>query len=232
MKKNQFSKNIYSKSIIEKTDKKIKLLGCNSKLNTVDYLNSRLLLCVLIFGFCIYYFKYGYIIAPISTIIVYLAFPYLMIDSKIKKREKKLENDAMYFFEILTLSLESGRNLNTALKITTDNIDSELSDEFKMVLHEIELGKSMNEALDSLKNRIPSDTINNIILNISQANIFGNNIVETLYNQVDFIREKKLMNIKEEMNKIPIKVSVLSVLFFIPIILLLILGPVLLELIG
>lgn len=232
MKKNQFSKRIYSKNSIAKIEKKIKLLGVNSKYDTTKFLNSRLLICILVFFLSIYAFEYGYITGPILTLLTYLLYPYFTLDVKIKKRIKKLENEAMYFFEILTLSLESGKNLNTALKITTDNINSELSDEFKVVLEEIKLGKSFDEALDNLKTRIPSDAINNIILNISQANIFGNNIVETLYNQVDFIREKKMMNIKEEMNKIPIKVSVLSVLFFVPIILLLILGPVILELIG
>ena len=35
-----------------------------------------------------------------------------------------------------------------------------------------------------------ANIINNIILNISQSNIFGNSIIETMYNQVDYLREK------------------------------------------
>ena len=87
----------------------------------------------------------------------------------------------------------------------------------------------VNEALDSLKTRIPSDTINNIILNISQSNIFGNSIIETMYNQIDYIRDRQIMRTKARINKIPLKVSVVSVIFFIPLLLLLILSPVIID---
>ena len=83
--------------------------------------------------------------------------------------------------------------------------------------------------MDDLKRRIPSDTINNIILNISQSNIFGNSIIDTLYNQIDYIRDKKVMETRAKMSKIPIQISVVSVIFFIPILLLLILSPVIIS---
>ena len=77
--------------------------------------------------------------------------------------------------------------------------------------------------------RIPSDTINNVILNITQSSIFGNSILESLNNQLDYLKEKRLLEIKAEITKLPTKISVISVLFFIPIMLLIILAPVLLE---
>ena len=90
-------------------------------------------------------------------------------------------------------------------------------------------GKSLIEALESMKKRIPSETINNIILNITQTNQFGNSILDTMYNQIDFLREKQ---IKGKINKIPNKVSIISVVFIVPLIMVLILGPYLIELIG
>ena len=88
--------------------------------------------------------------------------------------------------EILTLSLESGRNLENSLEITCYNIDNELSSEFRRSLMEIKFGRSLMEALDDLKKRIPSDTINNIILNITQTSVFGNSIIDVMNNQVEF----------------------------------------------
>ena len=145
------------------------------------------------------------------------------------ERGDRLDNDAMYFFEVLTLSLETGRNLKVALEITANSIDSELSEEFRQALKEVRYGKSLNEALENLKLRIPSDTINNIILNISQSNIFGNSIVETMYNQIDYIRDRQILNAKAIISKIPVKVSVISVIFFIPLIALLILSPIIIQ---
>lgn len=111
-------------------------------------------------------------------------------------------------------------------------IDSEISSEFKETLKQVNFGKSLTEALSLMSSRIPSITVNNIILNMEQSNLFGNSIIETMYNQLDFLKDKQVMDIKEEINKIPNKISIFSVLFFIPLILLIILGPVLIDFIS
>jgi len=224
-----FAHKIYSKSTIEKYQKKIDLLGYKNTYDAVIFLNIRLLSTILIFFVLLYIFELGYIIAPIASILYFYTLPKIMIDKKVMERSERLDNDAMYFFEVLTLSLETGRNLKVALEITSDSIDSELSEEFRQTLKEVRFGKSLNEALENLKLRIPSDTINNIILNISQSNIFGNSIVETMYNQIDYIRDKQILNAKAVISKIPVKVSVISVIFFIPLIALLILSPIIIQ---
>lgn len=231
MKKKKYSMayKIYSEDTVNKYQKKIDLLGYKDSYSAFIFLNVRLVSSILLFFVLLYFLKYGYIIAPIATFLYFLVLPKFAIDKKVEKRAEKLDNEAMYFFEVLTLSLETGRNLKTALEITARNIDSELSDEFKRALDEVKYGKGLNEALDSLKTRIPSDTINNIILNISQSNIFGNSIIETMYNQIDYIRDRQIMRTKARINKIPLKVSAVSVIFFIPLLLLLILSPVIID---
>ena len=118
------------------------------------------------------------------------------------------------------------------LKVTINSVEGDLSLEFKEVLRGVQYGKSLTESLDDMQENIPSEAINNIILTITQANMFGNSIIDTLYNQIDFLREKKTMEIKAEISKMPIKISIISVLFFVPLILLIILAPVLLSYIS
>ena len=231
-KKVNMSHKIYSEETINKYQKKINLLGYKNSYDAVIFLNIRTLSSILIFFVLLYSLELGYIIAPVATFFYFIMLPKFAIDKQIEKRANKLDNEAMYFFEVLTLSLETGRNLKTALEITSNNIYNELSDEFKRMLEEVKYGKGLSEALDSLKLRIPSETINNIILNISQSNIFGNSIIETMYNQIDYIRDKQIMNTKAIINKIPLKVSVISVIFIIPLILLLILSPVIIDYFG
>ena len=155
-----------------------------------------------------------------------------MIDKPLKKREKKLDNEAYYYFEVLTLALESGRNLENAIKMACKYIDSEISLEFKETLKQVNFGKSLTESLSIMNTRIPSLTINNIILNMEQSNLFGNSIIDTMYNQLDFLKDKQVMEIKSQINKIPNKISIISVIFFIPLILLIILGPLLVSFIS
>ena len=224
-------RRIYTEKTIKKVEKKIKLLGINCKYNVIELLNLRLLIGIAIFVLLLIFNKNGYILAPITVILFHYLSEYIVLDYPIKKRRKKLEEEAIFFFEVLSLTMESGRNLTKGLLLTSKNIDSELSQEFKKSLEEMSLGKSFSECLNSMKERIPSDTINNAILNIVQSSIFGNNIEESLNNQLDFLRDKHLMEVKSEIGKLPTKISIISVLFFIPIILMVILSPVLVDLI-
>lgn len=223
---------IYREKDILEVERKLSLLGGNTKLDAIKFMNLRLLSLPIVFTFCIYISNIGYIFAPFITTIYYFAFNYFVLDKKIKERGAKLELEALYFFEILTLTLESGRNLEHSLIVTCDNVESELSTEFQLALVEMKFGKSLLEALSDLKYRIPSETINNIILNITQTSVFGSGILETMYNQVEFLRDKRILSIKEQINKIPNKVSIISVLFVVPLILLLILSPFIINFLG
>ena len=134
-----------------------------------------------------------------------------------------------HFFEVLTLSLETGRNLSEAIDVTISNVEGILSDEFRASIREVFFGKSLNEALNDMQERIPSDTINNVILSLTQSNIYGSSIIENLYTQVDYLREKRKMEVKGRIAKVPVLISIISVLFFVPLLLIIILGPVILE---
>ncbi len=228
--KKSISYRIYSKKNLKMAEEKTTLLGVNNKLDAVDLLNIRLFISVVVFISILYFIDFGYFIAPLVSFLVYQLFFPIVVDTKIEKRRKILEKDSLYFFEILVLSLEAGRNIKNAIEVTTINIDSELSDEFKKVIKDVNFGKDLDTALEELKYRIPSDTVNNIILNIRQSNMFGNNIIETVYSQIAYIREKRLLETKAFISKIPIKISVVSVVFFIPLLLLLLLGPLIIDL--
>lgn len=229
MNKQEFIKKIYSKKYIDKIVTKVKLFGTKNNTDPYNLLLCRLITSVILFCLCLYSFDYGYIIAPCATVIYYNVFNDLFINSKVRKRNIVLEKEAMHFFEVLTLSLETGRNLTEAIDVTTSNVDGELSLEFKEAIREVSFGKSLSEALYDMQERIPSDTINNVILSLTQSNLYGNSIIENLYTQIDYLREKRKMEVKGRIAKVPVLISVISVLFFVPLLLIIILGPVILE---
>ena len=228
---NKFVKKIYREHEIKRINSKITTLK-DYPFDEIGFLNLRLITTLLIFFVTLLIFKAGYITSPIIALVYYYLFEYVFLDTLIIKRINKLDREALTFFEVLTLSLESGRNLEKALEITVKNVNSELSDEFKKTLFEVKFGKSLLEALEDTKKRIPSETINNIILNITQTNIFGNSIIDTMYSQIEFLREKQVLSVREQINKLPNKISIVSVLFIVPIILLIVLGPFIISFIG
>lgn len=227
--KNNLIRKIYREKDMQKIERKIDMLGDNVKFDAITFTNVRIISSLIIFFVILYITTVGYFFAPLFTIIYYYLFEYVLLDIPLKRRIRKLDHEALYFFEILTLTLESGRNLEHALETAVFNVNSEISNEFKKTLFEMKFGKTLMEALEDMKKRIPSETINNIILNITQTSVFGNSIIDTMYNQIEFLREKQLLDIKGQINKIPNKVSIISVLFVVPLILLLVLGPFLIS---
>ena len=228
----ELSKKIYNKKLISKISKKIKLLGLSSNLDSIDFLNMRFIFSIMVFIILLFVCKYGYVVAPIGTFVFYKLFEYFMLDDKIKKRSSKLEGEAIQFFEVLTLSLDTGRNLEDAINVTVSNVSGDLSLEFKEVMREVKFGKSLTEALVDMEENIPSININNIVLSLTQTDLYGTSIIANMYEQIDYMREKRKMEVKSQISKIPIKISVISVLFFVPLILLIILAPVILSYLG
>ena len=230
--KNKFIRKIYREKDIRTIEEKINMLGDRRNWNAVSFMNIRLITSIILFLFILYRYSLGYILAPIITIIYYHSFYYFFITRNLKIRSSKLDKEALYFFEILTLTLESGKNLENAIEVTVANVKSELSGEFEKTLYEMKFGKSLVESLQDMKKRIPSETVNNIILSITQTNVFGNSIVDTMYNQVDYLRDKQILEIRGQIAKIPNKISMISVVFVVPLILMLILGPLLISFLG
>ena len=225
-------KKIFNKGLIKKVQDKVNLLGVTCKYDALTILSIRLITSIFLFVLVFMSFEHGYILSVILVIIYNFMFEYVVLDSKIKKREKNINNEAIYFFEVLTLSLQTGRNLAEAISITVNSVDGELSNEFKESLRQTKFGKSLNESLNDMQKKIPSDSVNNIVLALTQANVYGSSIISTLNNQIDYLREKRKLEIKAQISKVPTKISVISVFFFIPLILLIILGPVLLNYIS
>lgn len=231
MKNKNIITQIYRESEVKRINEKITMLN-NYPLNEISFLNIRLITSIMLFLITLIVFRTGYILSPVIAIVYYYLFEYIFIDIPIQNRIKLLDREALTFFEILTLTLESGRDLEKALEITVLNVNSELSNEFKKTLFEVKFGKTLLEALNDTKKRIPSETINNIILNITQTNIFGNKIIDTMYSQIEFLRDKQVLSVREQINKLPNKISIISVLFIVPIILLIVLGPFLISFIN
>ena len=230
--KGNLSLKLYNKKMVNRIQKKINLLGVSCKYDAITFLNVRIFTSIIIFLVVLIFSSYGYILSIVFVILYYYLFERILLDEKIKKRTTKLNKEAIYFFEVLTLSLQTGRNLTEAVTITVNSIDSEISKEFKEAIRQTRFGKSLTESFNDMQKKIPSDSINNIILSLTQANMYGSSIIDMMYNQVDYLRERRKLEVKATISKVPTKISIISVFFFIPLILLIILAPAVLSYIG
>ncbi len=212
------------KKMTKRLQKKLDLLGLG-KVNAKTIIIFRFVSSIILFLILLLVSKVGYVLAPIITIIYYFLVEYLFIDLGIYYRGLKLEEDALEFFNVFSLSLKGGRNVKKAITLTTDVVDNDLSLEFKRVLNDLKVGKSLEEALLLLEGRIPSEGINNILINIREANRFGNDISDSIDKQLSLINDKQEKRIIKGYRVVPLYLTIISISFtFIMISVLIVLG--------
>ena len=80
-----------------------KLNYANLKIKPMAFIYLRLLVVLIIFVLGLVTNKYGYVVGPLSAIIVYCLFEYVVLDKNIIERMEKLEKDALEFFPIFLM---------------------------------------------------------------------------------------------------------------------------------
>ena len=229
--KEEIVKRLYrTKTITKYKEKDIYL--CNSEDVSTKFLFYRIFSNILVFVISFILLNRHISIALLTTILFNYILVYFKYDSKIKEKEKLLERDSNLFFEVLLITLKSGKNLNQALELTVNNVDNTLSDYFRVVINETKYGKTLHEALIDFKDKISSDEIKNIITDLTESYVSGRDMISSLEKDIVLLNNKRIYNIKTYINKLPIKISAISVFLLIPLMLLLILSPIILEYFG
>ncbi len=195
----------------KRISKKMKFAGMG--INPSIFIYMRLVSSLILFILVLFLSSYGYIFAPIVTILYYYLVEYVILDIPMVKRKIELEEDSLDYFPILMLCLKGSNNVKKAISLTNEQIDNSLAKEFKRVINDVKIGKSLDEALTLMKDRIPSSFIINIIVNLIEANRMGNSISESIQDQLDYIEDKKKKKIIKYHKMMPLKVALTSIVF-------------------
>lgn len=195
---------IYKKSKASRVGQKLKYLGL--KLNPTIFISFRFLVCFTVFLILFLFLEDGYIIAPLTTLVLYYFIEYFLLDWAIKKRTRQLEEEALTFFPVFLLNLKNNKNIKKALILSINTENWILGKEFQKVIDEVNVGKSLDEALEMLLDRCPSENIKNIIVSIMEANRMGNNVNDTIVRQLECLKEKKNREIINYYKLVPFKI--------------------------
>src|SRR5690606_5689807 len=125
---------------------------------------------------------------PYTTLFRSLVFKQLT-----KKRLQKFEEQLPDAFMLLSGSLQSGASLSMALENVVHQSPAPLSQEFGLLIKNIRLGVSLEDALLKLEKRIPipSFTMASSAIRISRE--VGGNLVETINSMAAMLRRKRVM---------------------------------------
>ena len=204
----------------KRIDKKMKYAGMI--VNPMIFILMRLASSLILLVFLLFFSSYGYIVGPIVTIIYYYFIEYVILDIQIGKRKQLLEEDSLEYFPILLLCLNGSNNIKKAITLTNEQVNNSLSKEFERVIRDVKIGKSLDEALTLMKDRVPSTFIINIIVNLIEANRMGNSISLSIKDQLDYIENKRKNKIIKYHKMMPFKVAIASIIFVFTMLFLLI----------
>ena len=195
----------------KRIDKKMKYAGMI--VNPNIFILMRLASSLILLVFLLFFSSYGYIVGPIVTIIYYYFIEYVILDIQIGKRKQQLEEESLEYFPILLLCLNGSNNIKKAITLTNEQVNNSLSKEFERVIRNVKIGKSLDEALTLMKDRVPSTFIINIIVNLIEANRMGNSISLSIKDQLDYIENKRKNKIIKYHKMMPFKVAIASIIF-------------------
>jgi tight adherence protein B len=172
--------------------------------------------CIFILGLFAWFFGNRH---PVSALIggVAGAFaPGFYVRRQQKQRLQKFNDQLSDMLNLMVNGLRAGYSTMQAMEAISKELPSPINDEFRRVVQEMQIGISMETALDNLLRRIPSPDLDFVITAINVQREVGGNLSEILDNISFTIRER--VRIKGEVRVLTSQVrtsgSVLSLIPF------------------
>jgi tight adherence protein C len=156
--------------------------------------------------------------------------PRIYLGHLIKKRQRNIEFELPYVIDLLSLAIESGLDLTGGIaKVVEKQRNTDIIIEFKMFLADIKVGKSLEEALADMAERVRVLSFFSFVSSLIQAQRLGAEIGPTLRAQAEQMRYQRMILAEERVNKLPVKLLVPLVFFIFPSISVLLIGPAVLQ---
>lgn len=161
--------------------------------------------------------------------IIGLFIPFFLLEQKITKRKAALQSELPDVLDLLTVSVEAGLGFDGSLVKLSEKMKGQMVDEFTRMLQEIRIGVSRKDALRSLAERCDVQDISLFTSALIQADQLGVSISKVLRIQSVDMREKRRQRAEEQGMKAPIKMLFPLVFFIFPALLIVLLGPAILQ---
>lgn len=156
--------------------------------------------------------------------------PRIYLAHLIKKRQKNIEFELPYVIDLLSLAIESGLDLTGGIaKVVEKSRNTDIIVEFKMFLSDTKVGKSLEEALADMAERVRVLSFFSFVSSLIQAQRLGAEIGPTLRAQAEQMRYQRMILAEERVNKLPVKLLIPLVFFIFPSISVLLIGPAVLQ---
>ncbi len=160
--------------------------------------------------------------------------PRFALKRMIKNRQQRIRLGLADALDLTVICVEAGLALDQAMMRVGRDLHyahADLSDEFHLVNLEMRAGKPVDEALRNLVIRTGVDDIRALVTTLVQTDRFGTSIAQALRVHSDSLRTERRQRAEEQAAKTTIKMVPPLVVFILPSIIFVTIGPAIIELI-
>lgn len=159
--------------------------------------------------------------------------PRYVLRRKIAGRQQRITWGLADAMDLLVVAVEAGLGLNAALNRVGDELKTlhpDMHSEIDLVNLEIRVGRSREEALRNLAERTGVEDIRSFVALLIQADRYGSSIARAVRVFADSLRTKRRQRAEQISQKAALKLLFPLTLFLFPVIILVVLGPALVNL--
>ena len=149
------------------------------------------------------------------------------------KRIERMRSSLPDMIDLMVICTESGMGIDAAITRLSREMartDPDLAKEFYLAALEMRAGASRIEALRNLALRSRLEELTDLVSMLVQADKFGTSLADSLRVQSDLMRSRRTQRAEEQAAKITVKLVLPLGLFIFPTLLLVMLGPAIIQL--
>ena len=155
--------------------------------------------------------------------------PDLLLYNTGQKRQQQIPRSLPDALDMLTICVEAGLAFDAALAQVARHTHGPLAAEFARVLQEMQIGKSRAEALRAMGDRTTVPELRSFVAAMIQAAELGIPIAHVLREQAKEMRVRRRQRAEGQAQKVPVKITFPLILCLFPALLVVIIGPGILE---
>jgi tight adherence protein C len=161
--------------------------------------------------------------------------PAIVVSNMVAKRKasiKKAWSDAL---DLLLICIESGMALEPSFMRVAKEIGSQsvpLAEEMSLTVAELSYLQDRRKAFDNLSKRTGLDTVKSVVTSLIQSERYGTPLGTALRVLAQENRNDRMAEAEKRAAALPPKLTVPMILFFLPVIFVIILGPSIIMVTG
>jgi len=158
--------------------------------------------------------------------------PVYWVKRQIETRREEIANAFPDAMDMMLVCIEGGQSLEQAIARVGQEMEQAsgpLAEELQIVSHEFRAGKDRVAVLRDFAARCSVNDISSFVTVLVQSTAFGTSIADSLRVFSSEMRDKRLMRAEEKANVLPTKLTLGTMMFTVPPLILILIGPSLIQ---